>query len=72
MKEIAHCKQYEHFKWKRTCVANITKDLNERKYTKMNEDARHEHYIGFKRGKMRVANTKNAKMKLYVRDHTSF
>ena len=61
MKEIARREQY--FNWKRMRVANFTKVLNERDC---------EYYIDFKRRKMRVANTKNANMKLYIQDCTSF
>ena len=38
----------------------------------MKENARHEYYIDFKWKKMRIANTANVNMKLYVQDRTSF
>ena len=38
----------------------------------MKENARHEHYIGFKGRKMNATNTMDANMKLYVQDRTSF
>ena len=63
MKEIAHHEEYKSFKWKRVRVANITKVLNERECLSRTK------CLGFN---MRVANTTNTNMKLYVRDRTSF
>ena len=38
----------------------------------MKENACTKHHIDFKLRKMRVANTTNANMKLYIQDRTSF